>query len=464
MPERTPNVQRQLGGIYLIGQKITAGNVISTYTAYNRNTNDVVGLYVLELPPTIPLQVAQHLLQPLERRRAALSPHILRIYDWGIDGPRAYIATDPPRGLTLQQVMNSENIDLKRALDMSKQLATGVKSFHEKGMAGLDLRPQLITIDTIGVLDRVQIDDIGLRAFLNVLGYVNTAGNQLSEDISYLDPRYIAPEYIQGGTIGSDSDVYQLGLLLFTLVTGRLPFVGRTPAETGIMQTNSPLPQINQFHHQAPPILQQIVERAMAKDRSRRFPNAGAFLTALEHVQLPFSAAERMAQSGKQPAAALTNEMQKIDDDAFKDVPLAVKLQPDLNKGAIKGDATVYAYLSFQQDKKEVQRLEITRKNVVVGRSDPKRGYSPDIDLSVLDPKMTVSRQHARIRFEETFFYIEDLKSRNKTRLGELPLEPLKPELIQHGDIVHFGRVRMRFGVPGMGKLPESKEGSISSQ
>ncbi len=455
MLERTPNVQRQIGGIYLIGQKITAGNVISTYTAYNRNTNDVVGLYVLELPPAIPLQAAQQLLQPLERRRAALSPHILRIHDWGIDGPRAYIATDPPRGLTLQQVMNSENIDLKRALDMSKQLATGLKSFHEKGMAGLDLRPQLITVDTVGILDRVQIDDIGLRAFLTTLGYVNTTGNQLSEDISYLDPRYIAPEYIQGGAIGSDSDVYQLGLLLFTLITGRLPFVGRNPAETGVMQTHSPVPQIGQFNHQAPPLLQQIVEGAMAKKRNRRFPNAGAFLAALESVQLPLSATERMAQSGKQPAAALTNEMQKIDGDALKDIPLDVKPQANLDKGAV----TVYAYLSFQQDKKEVQRLEITRKSVVVGRSDPKRGYSPDIDLSMLDPNKTVSRQHARIRFEETFFSIEDLKSHNKTRLGELPLEPLKPELIQHGDIVHFGRVRMRFGVQGMGKLPEIKKG-----
>ena len=459
MQERTPDVQRQIGGIYLIGQMITSGNVISTYTAYNRNTNDVVGLYVLELPPAIPLQIAQQLLQPLERRRAVVSPHILRIHDWGIDGTRAYIATDPPRGLTLQQVMNSENVDLKRTLDISKQLATGLKSFHEKGMAGLDLRPQLITVDTVGILDRVQIDDISLRAFLNALGYVNTAGNQLSEDISYLDPRYIAPEYIQGGSIASDSDVYQLGLLLFTLITGRLPFVGRNPAETGVMQTNSPLPKMSQFNHQTPPILQQIVEQAMARDRNQRFPNAGAFLAALENVQLPLSAAERMAQSGKQPTVAFTSEMQKIDDEVLENIPLDERFQAHFAKDPAQEGATVYAYLVSQGENKEMQRLEITKKNIIIGRSDPKRGYSPDIDLSTLDPNKTVSRQHARIRFEETFFYIEDLKSHNKTRLGELPLEPLKPELIQHGDTVHFGRVRMRFGVLCMGKLTETRKG-----
>jgi serine/threonine protein kinase len=459
MSERTPNEQsRQIGGTYFIGQTITVNNAISTYTAYNRNTNDIVGLYVLEFPPTISVQAAQQHLYPLERRRAVLSPHILRIHDWGIDGTRAYIATDPPRGLTLRQTMNSENIDLKRALDISKQLATGLKSFHEKGMAGLDLRPQLITIDTVGIIDRAQIDDIGLRAFLNTLGYIPTTSNQLSEDIGYFDPRSLAPEYIQGDGIGSDSDVYQLGLLLFTLITGRPPFVGRNAAETGIMQTNNPLPQMSQFNHQTPPLLQQIVAKATAKQRNQRFPNAASFLTALENVQLPLSPAERMAQSGKQATIAFTSEMQKLDDDALNNLSIEATVKANsntnTNKGSSQSATKVYAYLSFQQDKQELQRLDITQKSVIIGRSDPKRGYTPDIDLSSLDPARTVSRQQARIRFEESFFSIEDLKSHNKTRLGELALEPLKPELIQHGDVVHFGRVRMQFGVPDKGKLP----------
>ena len=450
MAERMPNMQRQVGGIYLIGQVITTGNVINTYTAYNRNTNDVVGLSMLELPTALPQETAFQLLQPLEQRKAVQSPHILRIHDWGIDGTRVYIVTDPPRGITLQQVMDSDNIDLKRALDMSKQLAQGLKVFHEKGIAGLDLRPQLITVDTVGIADQVQIDDIGLRAFLTALGYVNYAGNQRSDDIGSLDPRYSAPEYIQGGAIGSESDVYQLGLLLFTLITGRLPFVGRNPAETGVMQTNNPVPPISKFNHQTPPMLQQIVEQAMAKERNQRYPNAAVFLAALENIQLPLSAAERMAQSGKQATIAFTNEMQKIDGAALAnapgDTPLEVKTVPS----ASYGEETVYAYLSFEPNQREMQRLNITQKSVIVGRSDPKRGYSPDIDLSSIDAHRTVSRQHARIRFEGTFFSIEDLKSHNKTRLSELPLEPLKPEVIKDGDVVHFGRVRMRFRVPGM--------------
>jgi len=95
------------------------------------------------------------------------------------------------------------------------------------------------------------------------------------------------------------------------------------------------------------------------------------------------------------------------------------------------------------------QRFALKQHNTIVGRRDPKRGYTPDIDLSTLDTKMTVSRQHARIRFEEALFSIEDLKSRNKTRLNELALAPLQTERLQDGDIIHFGSVRLKFEVVG---------------
>ncbi len=79
--------------------------MLTAYTAYNRNTSDVVGLLVLELPPLFEAEAALRLLEPLEQRRRAQSPHVIHVYDWGIDGTRAYIATDPPRGVTLRHVL-----------------------------------------------------------------------------------------------------------------------------------------------------------------------------------------------------------------------------------------------------------------------------------------------------------------------------------------------------------------------
>ncbi|GHO86010.1 FHA domain-containing serine/threonine-protein kinase [Dictyobacter formicarum] len=462
MPQRDT---RLIGGIYRIGQTITTGGMLTTSTAYNHNTNDVVGLYVLDIPSTESLDTLPELLRPYEKRRQINSPHTLRVLDWGVDGMRLYIATDPPRGITLQHVLDTENVDLARALDFCRQLAIGLKALHAEGIAGLDLRPQLITVDTLGIQDRVQIDDIGLRSLLQALHYIP---QQSTSDIGYLDPRYAPPEYINHRPSGPQSDIYQAGLLLFTLVTGRLPFVGRTAAETGILQTSSPVPKMHTFKHLTPDEVQQLVEQAMAKDPARRFSNADDLLNALQRAQqqthmqrsVPFSALkENVTEPDK--GASYTAEMSQAEMEATMRASEAqektirasnvenMHKRPQPIPTAIPTRQGVYAYLCHEKGEYP-QRIAITQPNIIVGRLDPKRGLSPDLDLSHIDPRMSISRQHARIRFEGTFFTIEDLKSRNKTRLGDQVLTPLKPELLNHGTQLSLGSVRLRFEVPGM--------------
>ncbi len=116
--------------------------------------------------------------------------------------------------------------------------------------------------------------------------------------------------------------------------------------------------------------------------------------------------------------------------------------------------AKIYAFLDIKQNEQVVQRIAIRENYAIVGRVDPNRGITPEIDLTQFDPSGTVSRQHARIHLEKTLFFIEDLKSRNKTRLGELTLTPLKPELLQDGDVVSFGSVKATFRLLGTSELP----------
>lgn len=452
---------RLVGGIYRVGQIISSRAMLTTCTAYDRNTNDVVGLTVIALPPGSHPSSVQPYFHTLQQLRAIQSPHILHVHGWGVEGARMYIVTDPPRGTTLQHVIDNENIDLRRSLNLIRQLAGGLQVLHGQHIGGLDLRPQLITVDEIGVQDRVQIDDIGLRMLLRHLGYSNS---QSPDDIGYLDPHYAPPEYISNGQAGPWSDIYQLGLLLFTLVTGRLPFVGQNPAETGVMQNSSPLPDMVQFAYNTPQKLQEVVEMAMAKDTMQRFGNVQAFLKALDSVPLPpvRKTPELPIAHDVHPVSqsvGLTLEMTEVDDVALISTQIEgltegqkaqVEEQVALEKGA-------YAYLRFEKENRLVQRFPIIQKNSIIGRHDPKRGTMPDIDLKELDPKMTVSRLHARIHYEETFFYIEDLKSRNKTRLGELSLTPLKAELLQHGDTIWFGSIRLRFEIAGR-PLQKEKE------
>ena len=466
MIQRNPRV---IGGIYQTGQVINSGPILTAYTAYNRNTGDVVGLHVIQMPAMVAMDesAAMRLLQPLERRRQVQSQHVIHVYDWGVDGSRMYIATDPPRGISLRQVLDTYNIDLHRALELSQQMARGLVALQSQGVFDIDMRPQLITVDILAESDRAQLDDIGLRQLLKQLGYAESQQYN-DNDIAYLDPRYASPEHIQQGQIGPWSDVYLLGLLIFEVVAGRLPFVGHNPSETGVLQVSAPVPRLTQYTHDVPPALQDLLDRALAKDPSQRFLNAAAMLGALEMVST--SAAETlntlMSSVPVPPASAsLSNTQAKGQTSEM--VASTAKKDISLEGTVIDGeDSTVFreagngveegvlAYLVYEPEGGKAQYFPIRSNYAIVGRLDPKRNIRPEIDLSALDSRMTVSRQHARIRFERTFFYIEDLKSRNKTRLGELTLAPLKAELLQHGDILHFGSVRLVFRVPGMKDEP----------
>ncbi len=443
---------RLIGGVYQVGQVITTGPILTVYTAYNRNTNDVVGLLVLELPPQFEAEAALRLLEPLKRRRLVQSPHVIHVYDWGIDGSRAYIATAPPRGITLRHVLDNETIEMHRAVGMAQQIARGLVALQVQGVEDTDMRPQLITVDLVGNADRVQLDDVGLRLLLKRLGYV---GDQRSEDVGFFDPRYVAPESIQGRQIGPWSDIYQVGLLLFEMITGRVPFVGRNSAETSALQTSSPVPRMSEFRQNTPQVLQDLVDRALAKDPAQRILNAEALLRALEAISIEpgsRSSAVFTPLAGALPtvkSSVRTGEMPSVPvkkgtatEDTLIEGGLTVKRTP-----LAADEEGVYAYLDFEKEGEEARRFAIKDTYVVVGRVDPKRGLRPEIDLTSIDPGMTVSRQHARIRFEKTFFTIEDLKSHNKTRLRELTLTPFKTELLRNGDVLRFGSVRMVFKV-----------------
>jgi serine/threonine protein kinase len=385
----------------------------------------------------------------------------LRLLDWGLEETRVYLVTDPPRGISLRQLLDVENVDLRRALDLARQLARGLMALHALSLADIDLRPQFITVDRTEERDRAQIDDVGLRLLLRRLGYVPP---QELDDIASLDPRYASPEHLQNGQIGPWSDAYQLGLLIFELVAGRLPFVGRNLSETVQLQCNAPVPRVEQFVHDAPPALQNLIEHALAKNPAQRYPSIAAMLTDLDALSQAVPS-NSTAASVPLPAAAMnraqTSEMDTVQpqEDATLRATLIARngsSQPTVSDTA-EMEPGALAYLAYEGEGGEPQRFPITSAYVIVGRRDPKRDVRPDIDLTRLDPRMTISRQHARIRYENQLFYIEDLKSRNKTRLGELTLTPLNAELLQHGDVLHFGSVRVIFRVPGKKDTPPLK-------
>ena len=130
-------------------------------------------------------------------------------------------------------------------------------------------------------------------------------------------------------------------------------------------------------------------------------------------------------------------------------------LRPRLSIGQVRPESVkTYAFLDIQQDEQVVQRIAITENTVVIGRVDPTRGIMPEIDLTPFDTTNTVSRRHARIHLEKDGFALEDLQSRNKTRLGASDLPPHELRMLSDGDAVSFGAVKATFRLLGTSELP----------
>lgn len=439
---------RMFGGYYQVAQVISTGPLLTVYTAYHHYSSDRVGLYVVVLPPMADEEAVERHLQVFEKRRQVNSPNVIHVYDWGIDEGSVFIATDPPRGVTLRHVLETENLEIERALDLACQMARGLVALQAQGMVGSDMRPQLVTISTAGEQYQAQLDDIGLRLLLKQLGYMNS---QPGGEIGFLDPRYAAPENLRNGPISAASDVYQLGLLIYEMIANRVPFVGRTPADTEAMQCQSPLPPMSLYRADAPQVVQDLLDRALAKDPAQRFPDATALLQALETLPIGGRAPYLMAAGGgdggqmRDDDEKETTESESVGADVSTIMPV-----PDtsLFNTDVEG-ALAYFYFEPEGEGQLSQRFAIKSNYVIVGRVDPKRGITPEIDLNSVDSQMTVSRQHARIRYDKNGFTIEDLKSRNKTRLRGLTLTPAQPQALRDGDVVHFGSVRMVFRVAG---------------
>lgn len=430
---------RLINGIYHLGSILTKSGSITIATAHNRNTNDMVELILLDLPPTLSLPDAQHVLEPLEQRRLIKAAHTVQIFDWGIENQHAYIVSTPLHGVTLRYLMDNELIELPRALRLMQQILLGLQALHKHHITNLDLRPQFITVDTTDTdqTDYVQLDDPGLRELLRRAGYTQMTWGT---NIDNIDPHYASPEHLQGAAIGPWSDVYQAGLLLFELVTGRLPFVGSDLNETARLQCYSPLPGIAMFVHNAPTALQLLLEKALAKQPTQRYADADAMLSALNRI-LPQPESQRL--TGEIPHMPVESITQSGDIDTLLHArAIKVPLPPLPNAQGI------YANLVYVRPDGKLQHIPLLKTDVLIGRSDPKHAYRPDIDLTIFDPKATVSRQHARISLHDGQFYLEDLGSKNKTRIANISLPPQQAIPLRPGDHLRFGSVQMDFMLP----------------
>jgi serine/threonine-protein kinase len=269
-------------GSYRILQKIGTGGMGAVYLAEHPLIGKKVALKVIHRELASNKEVVQRFFQEARAVTKIGNEHIVEIHDFGQtpEGDHFYIM-EYLEGQTLATVLSTDRVlDVMRALHIGAQVAAALSAAHASGVIHRDLKPDNVMLTTrLGDPNFVVLLDFGLAKMFIGGGQsaVKTAAGVLLGT-----PQYMSPEACESkGGLDHRTDIYALGILLFQMMTGVLPFDGETMGEVLVKQVTQLPPPPRGFNPSIPPSVEQIVLRCLAKNVDARFPTMQALREAL---------------------------------------------------------------------------------------------------------------------------------------------------------------------------------------
>ncbi len=202
-------------------------------------------------------------------------PGIVPVYDFGEDEGQLYLVMRYMPGGSLTSLMSAGPLELAHVLRILAQIAPALDAVHAHGIVHRDLKPANILLDGFG---NAAIADFGIAHF-------NDATTNLTGEAVIGTPAYMSPEQARAEqALDGRSDIYALGVILFEMLTGRQPYKAATPLGLVMMHISDPIPSLHRFRPDLPAGLGAVFEKAMAKDRSLRYPSAAALQADLQFL------------------------------------------------------------------------------------------------------------------------------------------------------------------------------------
>ncbi len=281
---RCPQTGLALGGYELVAR--VAPGVCSEVWEGVRTTDGLPVILKLLRFLTGDMDAVRDLCSRFFREAAAVSaighPNIVRLLDHGLDPAtgQAYLVFERLTGRTLVEAMRAWRMprDLAAGLAVARQITAGMEQVHRMGVIHRDLKPSNIFLEDGNEGPRVKILDFGLAKIRNTKHLAT-----LTRDMTYGTPAYLAPEQARGQEPDEAADLYALGVLLFELATGRLPFTGPPMSLIQAHLQKAP-PDPCQLRSGLPPELGRLILKCLQKDKSRRYSDMGALGEALDVI------------------------------------------------------------------------------------------------------------------------------------------------------------------------------------
>jgi serine/threonine-protein kinase len=199
-------------------------------------------------------------------------PHVVAVYDRGEWDGTYYIAMEYLDGRSLKRLVTDEGpLEPRRAIDLTIQILKAARFAHKRGIIHRDLKPHNVIVDGE---DRAKVTDFGIA---------RAGASDMTQTGSIMGTaQYLSPEQAQGHAVSAPSDLYSIGIILYEMITGRVPFEGESAVTIALKQVSEAPTPPTAFNPAVSPALEAVVLRALEKDPHRRFADADEFIGALE--------------------------------------------------------------------------------------------------------------------------------------------------------------------------------------
>jgi serine/threonine-protein kinase len=255
------------------------GGMGVVYKARDRSLDEVVAIKVLRPDFARDPLMAERFKSEIRLARRVRHRNVSAIHDFGEADGLLYISMELVEGVDLKRVVREQGpLPTERAYDVVLQVAAGLQAVHEAGIVHRDLKTPNIMLEPGGV---ARLMDFGIAKREDAEGGVTVTGQVVGT------PEYMSPEQAQGRKVDARTDVYSLGVVVYEVFTGRVPFRGDTPISTILKHLQEPPPLDGPPAERLPARLREVLRRALAKEPADRYPTVAAFADALREARSP---------------------------------------------------------------------------------------------------------------------------------------------------------------------------------
>ncbi len=280
---------------YEVEELVGAGGMSSVYRAHDRLLDRKVALKVMHQHYGADPEHVERFRREARSVAALSHPNVVTVIDRGEHAGRQFIVFEYVDGENLKQLIQRRGpAPVATALELAIQIAQALSFAHQHGLVHRDVKPQNVLLNGDG---RAKVTDFGIARSMDVQQSVTHTGTVLGTS------DYIAPEQAQGRAVDEHTDVYSLGVVLYELLTGRVPFTGENFVAVAMRHINDAPPPLDDARPDVPPRVQAAVRRAMAKEPAERFPSMAAFCDELQACLAELQGATQVLP-GRAPAAA----------------------------------------------------------------------------------------------------------------------------------------------------------------